>query len=86
MANPSVGGQPGAVQFEGNGPGRCNCNFANNYPWAFAPRLGVAYQITSKTVLRGGWGIVYGSPGDAYGVMGGLSIPVAMLRRRSASR
>ncbi|MDQ2900656.1 MAG: Plug and carboxypeptidase regulatory-like domain-containing protein, partial [Acidobacteriota bacterium] len=34
------------------------------------PRLGAAYQLTSKTVLRGGWGISYlpqVSTGDSYG-------------------
>jgi len=77
ISNPSAGGQPGAVEFEGNGPGRCNCNLAKNYPWAFAPRLGVAYQVLPKTVLRGGLGIVYGSPSDSYGVTAGAySIPV----------
>ena len=37
----------------------CKCNFAHNYPLAFAPRLGLAYQLNSKTVLRGGFAIVY---------------------------
>ncbi|MBV8844375.1 MAG: TonB-dependent receptor [Bryobacterales bacterium] len=77
IANPSAGGHPGAVEFEGYGPGRCNCSLAKNYPWAFAPRLGVAYQVLPKTVLRGGVGIVYGSPSDSYGVTAGAySIPV----------
>ena len=57
--NPSAGGLPGAVAFEGNGPGRCNCQLAHNYPFAFGPRLGVAYQILPKTVLRAGAGISY---------------------------
>ena len=48
--------RPGVVVYEGNGPGKCNCNFSNNYPQAFGPRLGVAYQINSKTVIRGGCG------------------------------
>jgi hypothetical protein len=79
VPNPSAGGRLGAVQFEGSGPGRCNCNLANNYPWAFAPRLGVAYQVLPKTVLRGGVGIVYGSPSDSYGTTAGAySIPVAV--------
>jgi hypothetical protein len=57
--NPTAGGRLGAIIFEGYGPGRCNCAFAHNYPWAFQPRLGGAYQITSKTVLRAGGGISY---------------------------
>jgi hypothetical protein len=77
IPNPSAGGHPGAVEFEGYGPGRCNCDLARNYPWAFGPRLGVAYQVIPKTVLRGGIGIVYGSPSDSYGVTAGAySIPV----------
>lgn len=31
----------------------------------FAPRLGFAYQITPKTVLRAGWGIFYSPENDA---------------------
>ena len=58
--NPSVGNYPGGIIFEGYGPGRCGCAFAHNYPYAFGPRLGVAYQITSKTVLRVGTGLSYG--------------------------
>lgn len=58
--NPSVGNIPGALVFEGYGNGRCNCKFINTYPFAIAPRLGAAYQLDSKTVLRGGWGLSYG--------------------------
>ena len=57
--NPSAGGRPGAVIFEGDGPGHCNCQFAKVYPYAIGPRLGAAYQIDPKTVLRAGWGVVY---------------------------
>jgi hypothetical protein len=70
--NPAVGGMPGAFIYEGDGPGLCNCTFAKNYPWAFGPRVGGAYQITPKTVLRVGWGIVYG-PTSVSGA--GLSLP-----------
>jgi hypothetical protein len=59
-ANPSAGGLPGAVIFEGSGAGHCNCNFAKVYPFAFGPRLGAAYQIAPKTVFRAGVGIMYG--------------------------
>ncbi|PWT86745.1 MAG: hypothetical protein C5B58_00915, partial [Acidobacteria bacterium] len=70
VPNPSAGGLPGAVVFEGSGPGRCNCDYAHNYSLAFAPRLGAAYQITPKTVLRVGWGIVYAGTGDVNGATG----------------
>jgi len=57
--NPTVGNRNGAVIFEGNGPGKCNCTYGSNYPYAIGPRIGVAYQIDSKTVLRVGGGIAY---------------------------
>ena len=59
--NPAAGGLLGALIYEGGGAGRCNCNFINKYPYALGPRLGVAYQIDSKTVFRAGWGVVYGN-------------------------
>ena len=57
--NPSAGSLPGATIYEGSGPGRCNCQFAHNYPYAIGPRLGGAFQVTPKTVIRAGWGLVY---------------------------
>lgn len=57
--NPSAGGRLGATVFDGYGPGHCQCNIASNYPFAFGPRIGLAYQITSKTVLRTGAGVSY---------------------------
>ncbi len=62
--NPSAGGRLGAVVYDGYGGGRCNCDLAHNYPYAWGPRLGVAYQITSKTVLRSGLGISYNKSDD----------------------
>jgi len=76
--NPSLGGYPGAVIFEGSGPGHCNCNFAKNYPLAFGPRLGAAYQITPKTVLRVGLGVVYSDTGNNNGATAGLTAPAAV--------
>jgi Carboxypeptidase regulatory-like domain/TonB dependent receptor-like, beta-barrel len=57
--NPTAGGHPGATIYEAT----CNCQFAQNYPWGFGPRLGFAYQVLPKTVLRGGFGIVYSGVG-----------------------
>jgi len=56
LPNQNAGGQPGSVQFAST----CNCNFYKSaYPFALGPRLGVAYQVNPKTVLRGGWGYTY---------------------------
>jgi Carboxypeptidase regulatory-like domain/TonB dependent receptor len=63
-ANPSAGGLLGALIFEGDGGGRCNCRFAHNYPWAFGPRIGLAYQVIPKTVFRAGIGVAYNKPDD----------------------
>jgi hypothetical protein len=66
--NPSAGGHLGAVRYEAT----CKCNFAHNYPWAFGPRLGMAYRFADKTVLRAGFGIVYtGTP--QYNLTGGAA-------------
>ena len=58
--NPAAGGHLGAAIFQAT----CHCTFASPYPYGVGPRLGVAYQINSKTVFRGGWGFAYGVPND----------------------
>ncbi|HEY7339219.1 MAG TPA: TonB-dependent receptor [Bryobacteraceae bacterium] len=59
LPNPIAGGHPGATIYQAT----CRCEFAHNYPWAFGPRLGAAYQITSRTVARAGFGVAFsGSP------------------------
>ncbi len=58
VINPLTG-TPGAVMFEGDGPGRCGCDMAENYLLAFGPRLGAAWQALPKTVVRAGLGIAY---------------------------
>ncbi|HEY1759178.1 MAG TPA: carboxypeptidase-like regulatory domain-containing protein [Bryobacteraceae bacterium] len=64
LANPNAGGHPGSLEFASN----CNCQFYKPaYPYAIGPRIGVAYQINSKTVFRGGWGINYQFVGAAAG-------------------
>jgi hypothetical protein len=72
--NPAAGGLPGGILYEGDGPGRCNCRFTDTYKYAFGPRLGVAYQIDSKTVLRAGWGITYGISANFNYIGGGNSL------------
>ncbi|MEP7355389.1 MAG: TonB-dependent receptor [Acidobacteriota bacterium] len=53
--NAKAGGQPGATSWQAT----CNCQWSHNYPNSWGPRLGAAYQINSKTVLRGGIGLMY---------------------------
>src|SRR5262249_22165420 len=60
VPNPAVGGYPGAAIFQAT----CHCEFVSAYHNAFGPRLGVAYQLGWKTVLRGGWGFAYGFAPD----------------------
>jgi len=63
VANPAASGRLGAKAYEAT----CNCNFAHPYPYAIGPRLGVAYQINSKTVLRAGIGVVYNATSNQTG-------------------
>jgi hypothetical protein len=60
-ANAIAGGHPGAVIYQAT----CHCEFAHNYPWGIGPRIGFAYQVLPKTVLRGGFGITYTGTGVA---------------------
>ena len=69
--NPTAGGLPGATIYEGNGPGSCGCDFVETYKWNFAPRVGVAYQLNTKTVLRGGWGLTYAQTANSTSDGGG---------------
>ncbi|HEY1754142.1 MAG TPA: carboxypeptidase-like regulatory domain-containing protein [Bryobacteraceae bacterium] len=63
LPNTSAGGHPGALQFASTDPSF----YKSAYPFAIGPRIGVAYQINSKTVFRGGWGINYQFIGAAAG-------------------
>jgi hypothetical protein len=62
VPNPAAGGILGALIFAGSGPGRTGRRtFAN--PWSgFAPRLGLVYEVTPKTVVRASGGVYY-APG-----------------------
>ena len=61
IPNPSASGRLGATQFEAT----CKCQFAANYPYAIGPRLGIGYQLDSKTVIRAAIGVVYNSTSNA---------------------
>jgi Carboxypeptidase regulatory-like domain len=62
QANPAAGGRPGTLAFAGSSWGAAS--FGAPYPErvfykGFAPRLGIAYSLTPRTVIRTGYGIFY---------------------------
>ena len=64
LPNATVGGRLGAPEYQAT----CHCSFNDTYPFSIGPHLGVAYQITPKTVFRAGGAITYGSQADDAGV------------------
>ena len=68
--NSLIGGRIGTVQYEAENAGAqsCHCNFSSAYPYAVGPHIGVAYQITPKTVFRAGGSISYSSVSDQAGL------------------
>lgn len=67
----------GAAIYDGSGPNHCNCDIAHNYPYAFGPRFGMAYQVLPKTVFRLGLGVVYGGTAVNNNAAGGLASSTA---------
>jgi hypothetical protein len=68
IANPAAGNTLGALQFAGRGPDSCGCKtpVATHYK-NFAPRVGFAYSIDNKTVIRSSYGIYYAHAGGVGG-------------------
>ena len=69
VPNPTIGGRLGTVEYGAT----CNCTFAQPYPFSIGPHLGVAWQITPKTVFRAGGAINYGAGADQAGL--NVSVP-----------
>jgi len=60
LANPGAGGLPGAYVFEGSGTGRLGGSSPQSiFKKAFGPRVGLAYTVDPKTVIRAGYGIYF---------------------------
>lgn len=56
--NPDAGNLPGALVFAGSGRSR----FSDTYWKEFGPRLGLAYQLNNKTVIRAGYAMMNTPP------------------------
>lgn len=65
LPNPGAGGRLGALAFIGSGQGRVGGNFQDTWKKGFGPRLGLAYQANSKTVIRASSGIYYANSGNS---------------------
>jgi hypothetical protein len=75
--NPAVNNYPGALRFAGFGPGLENTrSLVPGWYGGWGPRLGLAYSLDSKTVIRSGFGrsfskvTVVGSSGHFAGFIG----------------
>jgi hypothetical protein len=68
MANAAAGGHLGALEFVGNGSDSCNCRtpIPSHYK-NLGPRVGAAYRLDNKTVLRAGYAIMYVHAGGVGG-------------------
>jgi hypothetical protein len=76
----------GGIRVGGFGPYGLNGNINNDYH-AFAPRLGIAYQLTPKTVVRMGYGRSYdiGVFGSNFGHTVTQNLPVLLKQNYDAS-
>lgn len=86
FANIVDNGGLGGIRVADFGPYGSNGNIANEWK-AFAPRLGIAYQLTPKTVVRMGYGRSYdiGVFGSNFGHTVTQNLPVLLKQNYDAS-
>ena len=66
LPNPATG-LNGALEYTGHGPNTCNCDTpVHNFFKNIGPRIGLAYQVDPKTVIRASYGVMY-THGNAVG-------------------
>lgn len=69
-----VTGSLGTLEFAGSGTDGCNCTTPmHTYYGEFGPRLGLAYSLGNKTVIRAAYGIYFAHGGGTSG--GATSLP-----------
>lgn len=73
LTNPLTGNL-GMMQFAGHGDYTCNCRTPVQTWWKnFGPRLGLSYQVDSKTVVHAGYGMYYSHGGGVGGRTGAFN-------------
>src|SRR5712692_349098 len=71
LPNQAVGGYPGAIVFAGDVVNSCHCRTPiKTYYGAIGPRLGLAYSLNDRTVVRAAYGINYSRRGAVGGRAG----------------
>lgn len=72
LPNAAADGYGGALEFAGYGVNSCHCAtpIATHYT-SWGPRLGLAYRLNDKTVIRTGYAIMYSHMGAIGGRSGG---------------
>ncbi len=71
VLNPA--GVNGALIFGGTGPGRAGTRFVETWMKGFGPRLGLAYSLSPRTILRASAGIYYSDQTDTGGYTAGFT-------------
>jgi len=68
LPNPLAGNHLGALQFAGDGTDSCHCATPVKIHYINpGPRLGLAYRLGEKTVIRAGYSLVYAHAGGVGG-------------------